>query len=140
MKMITRLDRLEVRFDEGSLVADAGLLLAGSFLSRLGVEQLVDDTVNIPGKQGGARPGRKILSLVASMLLGGTHIDHADRLRSAATRRVLPFRVMAPFHAGNVSSFFHMGSCLPVEQSLGTAAGPGLVPAGHRPGRPSVDY
>ena len=33
------------------------------------------------GRVGGSRPGRKILSLVVSMLLGGSHIDHADRLR-----------------------------------------------------------
>ena len=30
---------------------------------------------------GGARPGRNVLTLVASMLAGGSHIDHADQLR-----------------------------------------------------------
>lgn len=114
-------------------MADAYLLLAGGLLSRLGVEQLVDDTVRMGGRAGGGRPGRKMLSLVASMPLGGTHIDHADRLRSAATRRVLPFWVMAPFHVGNVSSFFHMGSCLRVDQGPGTAFGPGLVHTGGPP-------
>jgi len=84
---IPDIDRLDVRFDEGSLVADAGLLVAASLLSRLNLEQLVDDTVRMDGRPGGARPGRKILSLVASMLTGGTHIDHADRLRSGATRK-----------------------------------------------------
>ena len=119
MNRIAKLDGLEVRFDEGSLVADAGLLLAGSFLSRLGVEQLLDDTVNIPGKQGGARPGRKMLSLVASMLLGGTHIDHADRLRSASTRRVLPFGVMAPSTLGTFLRSFTWGHVCQLNKALG---------------------
>lgn len=88
-------DRLEVRFDEESLVADAGLLVAGTLIERLGLERLLDDTVRMGGRVGESRPGRKILSLVVSMLLGGSHIDHADRLRSGSTRRVLPFGVMS---------------------------------------------
>ncbi|MCQ3805453.1 MAG: hypothetical protein KTV45_15390 [Acidimicrobiia bacterium] len=96
------IDRLRVVFDEGSLVADAGLLVAGSLMKRLGMEQLLDKTVRLGKRDGGARPGRKVLSLVASMLTGGTHIDHADRLRSGSTRRVLPFLGDGPFHVGNV--------------------------------------
>ena len=120
MKMIAKsLDRLQVRFDEGSLVADAGLFLAGSLVSRLGVEQLLDDTVSMEGRPGGARPGRKMLSLVASMLLGGTHIDHADRLRSASTQRVLPFRVMAPSTLGTFLRSFTWGHICQLSKALG---------------------
>ncbi len=90
-----RLDRVGVRFDDDSLVADAGLLLVGMLMSRLGMEQVIDDTVRLGGRPAGARPGRKVLLLVASMLIGGSHIDHADRLRAGATGRVLPFRVVA---------------------------------------------
>jgi len=53
------IDRLDVRFDEGSLVADAGLLVAGSLMKRLGMEQLLDKTVRLGKREGGARPGRK---------------------------------------------------------------------------------
>lgn len=38
-------DRLEVRFDEGSLVSDAGLLVVGTLMVRLGMERLLDGTV-----------------------------------------------------------------------------------------------
>ncbi len=76
-------DRLGVVFDEGSLVADAGLLVAGVLMSRLGLERLLDETVRLGGRGGGALPGRKVLTLVASMLVGGSHIDHADRLRDS---------------------------------------------------------
>ena len=79
------IDRLAVAFDEESLVSDAGLLAAGTLMKRLGLEGLLDDTVRLGYRVGGSRPGRKILSLVASMLLGGSHIDHADRLRAGST-------------------------------------------------------
>jgi Transposase DDE domain group 1 len=52
------------------------------------------------GRIGGARPGRKVLTLVATILAGGSHINHADVLRAGATRAVLPFRVMAPSTLG----------------------------------------
>ena len=39
------LDQIAVRFDEQRLVSDAGLLLTGSLAERLGVEQLVNDSV-----------------------------------------------------------------------------------------------
>ena len=39
------IDGLEAVFDDGSLVADAGLLLAGTVMSRLGLEALIDEVV-----------------------------------------------------------------------------------------------
>ena len=69
-------------------------------MDRLGLEALVDDTVRLGARVGGARPGRKVLTLVAAMLAGASHIDHADRLRSGSTDRVLGFRVMAPSTLG----------------------------------------
>ena len=41
-----------------------GLLLAGTVMSRLGLEALIDDTVR-PGGSAGSGAGRKVLSLVA---------------------------------------------------------------------------
>ena len=95
-----RIDRLEVVFDDESLVADGGLLAAGTLFDRLGLEELWDEMLRLGDRVGGARPGRKVLSLVSSMLVGGTHIDHADRLRAGATEGVLPHRVMAPSTLG----------------------------------------
>jgi hypothetical protein len=90
------IDRIGVTFDEPSLVADAGLIVPATLMVRLGLEGLVNQIVQLRGRVGGARPGRKVLTLVAAILAGGSHIDHADRLRAGATQRVLPFRVMAP--------------------------------------------
>ncbi|MGH9258392.1 MAG: IS1380 family transposase, partial [Acidimicrobiales bacterium] len=52
---------------------------------------------------------RKELTLVATILAGGSHIDHADVLRAGATRAVLPFRVMAPSTLGTFLRSFTFG-------------------------------
>ena len=68
-------------FDDESLVANAGLVLPATLMTRLGLETLINATVCLSGRVGGSRPGRKVLSLIATILVGGTHIDHADMLR-----------------------------------------------------------
>ena len=102
------IDGLEAVFDDASLVADAGLLLAGSVMDRLGLEALIDDTVRLGGSAG-AGAGRKVLTLVASMLVGGRCIDDTDRLRSGASGAVLPFEVMAPSTEGTFLRSFTLG-------------------------------
>jgi hypothetical protein len=74
------IDRIEVTFDDPSLVANAGLLLPATLVARLGLEALVDQTVWLVGRVGGASPGRKVLTLVAAVLAGASHIDHANVL------------------------------------------------------------
>ena len=103
------IERLDAIFDDESLVANAGLVLPATLMVRLGLEGLVNATVRLTGRVGGARPGRKICSLVATILAGGTHIDHADMLRAGATQRVLPFRVMAPSTLGTFLRAFTFG-------------------------------
>ena len=60
------IDELEAVFDDGSPVADAGLLLAGTVMERLGLGALIDEVVRPPGSAGSGA-GRKVLTLVASM-------------------------------------------------------------------------
>ena len=47
-------------------------------MSRLGLEALIDEVVR-PGGSAGSGAGRKVLSLVASMLVGGCCIDDVQR-------------------------------------------------------------
>ena len=54
--------RVGVSFDDPNLVANAGLLLTATVAERLGLEDLIDDTVRLGGRTGGARPGRKACS------------------------------------------------------------------------------
>lgn len=104
-----RIDRIEVVFDEPGLVANAGLVAVATLVNRLGLERLINTTVRLTGRVGGAHPGRKVLTLVHTLIAGGSHIDHADMLRAGDTRRVLPFRVMAPSTLGTFLRSFTFG-------------------------------
>ena len=84
------IDGVGVRFDDGSLVADAGLLLAGTVTQRLGLEAMLDEVVRPP--EAGRRSGGTALSVVVSMLVGGSFIDDADRLRSGHQFKCCPLR------------------------------------------------
>jgi hypothetical protein len=102
-------DRIEVTFDDETLVADARLVVPATLMERLGLEGLVNQTVRLVGRVGGALPGRKVLTLVAAILAGGSYIDHANKLRAGATGEVLPFQVMAPSTLGTFLRAFSFG-------------------------------
>ena len=137
MSAVSRsIERLDVTFDDDTLVANAGLIVPATLMVRLGLEALVNATVRLGGRVGGARPGRKILTLVATILAGGTHIDHADLLRAGATQRVLPFRVMAPSTLGTFLRVFTFGHVRQLDKVIAetlrrawqTGVGPGDGP------------
>ena len=126
------LDRFETTFDHGGLVANAGLILAGTLIARLGLEALIDRWV----RTGSANAGRKILTVVAAMIAGATHIDHVNMLRAGATHRVLPFIVAAPSTVGTFLRTFTFGHIRQLDAVLsrtlarawGMGAGPGSEP------------
>lgn len=115
------LDGIEVIFDDPNLVANAGLLLTATLVDRLGLEPMIDQTVRLVGRVGGARPGRKVLTLVHSMIAGGSHIDHADVLRAGSTAAVLGHRVMAPSTLGTFLRAFTFGHVRQLEAVNGHA-------------------
>jgi Transposase DDE domain group 1 len=130
------LDRIDATFDDPNLVADAGLLLVATLSQRLGLEASVNATVRLTGRVGGARPGRKVLTLVHAMCANASHIDHTDKLRAGATGSVLGHRVMAPSTIGTFLRSFTFGHCRQMEAVIGHAlerawaagAGPGVAP------------
>ena len=117
------LDRIEATFDDPNLVANAGLLLVATLSQRLGLEDLIDATVRLDGRVGGARPGRKVLTLVHALCAGGSHIDHAGMLRAGATASVLGHRAMAPSTLGTFLRAFTFGHCRQMEAVLGHSLG-----------------
>ena len=120
MSRVSRgLDRIGVSFDDPNLVANSGLLLTATLAGRLGVETLVDSTVRMAGRVGGALPGRKVLTLVHTIVAGGSHIDHAVMLRAGATARVLGHRVMAPSTLGTFLRSFTFGHVRQLEAVIG---------------------
>jgi hypothetical protein len=128
-------ERVEVTFDDPTLVANAGLILPATLMVRLALEGLVDATVRL-GNRAGAAPGRKVLTLVSSILAGGSHIDHANMLRAGATGKVLPFKVMAPSTLGTFLRSFTFGHVRQLDRVIAEAirrawsfgAGPGSAP------------
>jgi hypothetical protein len=126
------IDRLDATFDHDGLVANAGLVVAATLMTRLGLEALINERV----RTGAANPGRKLLTLVAAMLAGATHIDHVDVLRAGATQRVLGFVVAAPSTVGTFLRSFTFGHLRQLDAVLGRVlarawqlgAGPGGEP------------
>jgi hypothetical protein len=106
---LANLDRVETVFDDSNLVANAGLVTVATLMTRLGLERLINRTVRLVGRVGGANAGSKVLTLVATLIAGGSHIDHADMLRAGDTRRILPFRVAAPSTLGTFLRSFTFG-------------------------------
>ena len=104
------IDRVEVIFDDEKLVADAGLILPATLMVRLGLEALVNATVRLVGRVGGARPGRKVLDVGArrSWLAARTSITPIGSA-PAPRSEVLPFRVMAPSTLGTFLRAFTFG-------------------------------
>lgn len=62
-------DSTVVVFDEERAVANAGVMLRALLGQRLGIEQLVDETVRLDGRPGGANAGRKVITMVKDQAL-----------------------------------------------------------------------
>jgi hypothetical protein len=127
---------LAVAFDDDHAVANAGLVLPATLAERLGLEAVVDQLVDLGQRPGAYRPGRKVLTLLHSLLAGGDCIDDADVLRTGATSRVLGHRVMAPSTLGTFLRSFTFGHIRQLDQAAGAilarawaaGAGPGQAP------------
>jgi hypothetical protein len=79
---------INIDFDDPKLSGDGGLMLVAAMFERLGVAETAGRWVNVDG-DGSANVGPKLETLVASMIAGGSHIDHANRLRAGATDDLL---------------------------------------------------
>ncbi len=77
------LDSVRVEFTEERLVGDAGLLLTATLAERLGIGDLVNESVWLPYRTpGAALPGRKVMTLVHGMIAGADSIDEMNLLRA----------------------------------------------------------
>jgi hypothetical protein len=131
------LDSVKVQFDEQRLVSDAGLLVTATLAERLGIEELVNESVWLDSRLPGAcLPGRKVMSLVHGMLAGADSIDDMNVLRAGSTGLVLGHRVMAPSTLGTFLRAFTFGHVRQLDRVLDVAlarawqagAGPGEGP------------
>jgi hypothetical protein len=116
------LDSVRVQFDEQRLVSDAGLLVTATLADRLGIEDLVNESVWLGYKvPGAALPGRKVMSLVHGMLAGADSIDEMNVLRAGSTGLILGHRVMAPSTLGTFLRAFTFGHVRQLDHVLDSA-------------------
>jgi len=126
-------DATRVVFDDERVVANAGVMLPAVLAGRLGIEALVDETVDLGQRPGAAHPGRKVMSLISAMCLGADCIDDTDLLRAGQTRVVLGHEVCAPSTLGTFLRSFTFGHVRQLDRVLaqtlqrawGAGAGPG---------------
>jgi DDE family transposase len=111
-------DATRVRFDDDRVVANAGLLLPAVLAERLGIEGLVDQTVDLGDRDGAANPGRKVMTLVLAMCVGADCIDDCDVLRSGQTQAVLGHAVAAPSTLGTFLRAFTFGHVRQLDKVL----------------------
>jgi len=125
------IDPIQVTFDHDHAVADAGLLLTGTLAKRLELEAFTDEAVGV-----GFRPGRKLLSLVHTIVAGGDCIDDVNLLRAGATLRVVGHDTVAASTVGTWLRQFTFGHVRQLDRVTETAlcrawaagAGPGDAP------------
>lgn len=110
MRASHSLDRVGVTFDDDHAVADAGLFLTATTAQHLGLEQILNGTIDLADRPDFFRPGRKAMTLIHSLVAGGDCIDDADVLRCGSTADVLGHRVMAPSTLGTLLRSFTFGN------------------------------
>lgn len=89
------LDPIQVTFDDQRGVADAGLMLTGTLIGRLGLEPAIDERVTR-----GYRPGRKFLTVVSTLLAGGDCIDDVNLLHAGSTAKIVGHDTVAASTVG----------------------------------------
>jgi DDE family transposase len=111
-------DSAEVVFDDERAVANAGVMLPALLASRLQIERLVEEAVDLGPREGAANPGRKVMSLLSAMLLGADCIEDCDVLRSGGTAAVLGHEVVAPSTLGTFLRAFTFGHVRQLDRVL----------------------
>ena len=130
------LDRIATSFDDGRLVAAAGLLLPATLAQHLGLRKLFDQHVDLGHNPGRANAGDKALTLIMSALAGGDCIDDADALRAGGTGAVLGHELRAPSTLGTYLRSFSFGHARQLDRvsraalarAWAAGAGPGAGP------------
>lgn len=125
------LDPIQVTFDDQRAVADAGLMLTGTLIGRLGLEPVIDGRVSR-----GYRPGRKFLTVVSTLLAGGDCIDDANLLQAGSTGKIVGHDTVAASTVGTwlrSLTFGHIRQLDAVTEAALTrawaaGAGPGNAP------------
>ena len=133
MRLSHTVGRMSALFDEPNLIGSAGLVPAVALADRIGLAELVDRVLTVPGAKGCA--GVKVTSVLAGMLAGADSIDDLDVLRHGAMGKLFG-GVRAPSTLGTFLRSFRFGHVRQLDavasRAVGLLAGrvPGLLPTG----------
>lgn len=117
------LDGVAVEFDDEQAVADAGIVLTATLAARLGIEALVNRSVDLGDRPGAANAGAKVMTLVSAMALGADCIDDCDIVRAGRTGQVLGHAVAAPSTLGTFLRALTFGHVRQLDRVLGETLG-----------------
>jgi hypothetical protein len=117
---------MSAAFDEPNLVVSAGLVPALALAESVGIGDLAQERLTVPGTAG-ANAGAKVMSLVAGMAAGADSIDDMGILRHGATGALFG-GIRAPSTLGTfvrAFTFGHVRQLVGVPPARGAAEGRG---------------
>lgn len=123
MRSSHTLDATAVTFDDGHLVADAGLIQPATLAQHLGLRGLYDTHVDLGTAAGHANVGDKAMTIIHSALAAGDSINDCDALRAGATQAVLGHAVLAPSTLGTFLRSFTWGHARQLDKVSGVLLG-----------------
>jgi hypothetical protein len=104
---LSQIPNVTSKFDEGNLIAHAGLVPVMRLARRAGLAARVSTKLTLTGPAGHNAAG-KVSSIVAAMVVGADSIDDLDVLREGAGHKVLP-GAYAPSTLGTFLRAFTFG-------------------------------
>jgi Transposase DDE domain group 1 len=106
-----KVGKFKVCFRDEQLTSHAGVVLVHELATRLGVEQIVDEELQVKQRERGYTEGQAIGALVQNLLLGGECLSDLEVLRGEpGTQELLAQEtILAPRTAGEFLHKFEMG-------------------------------
>ena len=110
-KVVGKVGEFNICFRAEQLTSHAGVVLLHDFAQRLGVEEVLDEELQVKTRERGYREGQAIKGLVSNLILGGEHLSDLEVLRGdGGTQELLEAEgILAPTTAGEFLRKFDIG-------------------------------
>ena len=110
-KVVGKVGKFNICFRQEQLTSHAGTVLLQNFAQRLGVEQVLDEELQVKTRERGYSEGQAIRGLVYNLILGGNHLSDLEVLRGdPGTQELLEAEaILAPTTAGEFLRKFDIG-------------------------------
>jgi hypothetical protein len=120
-KVVGKVGKFNICFRPERLTSHAGVVLLHDFAQRLGVEQVLEEELNVKARERGYSEGAAIGGLVYNVVLGGTCLSDLEVLRGdVGTQELLGVdSVLAPTTAGEFLRKFAIGDVHDLQRVIG---------------------